>query len=409
MLENSADHGLSREDTDLSASGEGAAQPFDGIDLIVRFWLEQYLDAYIAKGASKIKFITGDFGSGKSRCLRLFLSEAAARRHKTAFLSAKSTWVHDFKEIYTAILKAVDLPSCLERCAQSVVVEMGYSPEEIPAGVRFADHLMSKNLFDPITRRELRAQINAMFFQNPRIDKNFAICAALMTGGILGYPFLEASSQALLMAWLTDEKGARVSSLRKLGLSASKITKHNARHMLRSLVEIIRIAGYAGLVVGIDDLEILAGGSFLEEIRYTKMRREDAYESIRELIDEMDTLGYMMFVFAFDRELSDNESAGLKSYQALWMRIQNEIESRRFNLFADITDLDKLARQRYTSEELETISSRLFRARAGDGAAQPSLSDRRTYPPEASADSAGTSAESAEHVNITETGGFGYE
>ena len=32
----------------------------------------------------------------------------------------------------------------------------------------------------------------------------------------------------------------------------------------------------------------------------------------------------IMFVFAFERELLDHDSAGLKSYQALWMRIQNE-------------------------------------------------------------------------------------
>ncbi|MDR1206243.1 MAG: ATP-binding protein [Peptococcaceae bacterium] len=313
-----------------------------GPDIVARFWLEQYLDAYIAHGASKIKFITGDFGAGKSRCLRQFLSEAAQRGYKTASLSAKSTWIHDFKEIFASILNAVDLTACLGNCAQKIIAEMGYSPEEIPADMSFTDYLTDKGLFDPITRRELRSQLNEMFFKNPRIDKSFSVCAGLMTGGIIGYPVLEPSSQALLTAWLTSEKGVRLPTLRKLGLS-SKITRHNARHMLRSLVEILRIAGYTGLVVGIDDLEILTGGSFLEEIRYTKMRREDAYESIRELIDEIDTLSHIMFVFAFDRELADNESAGLKSYQALWMRVQNEIESRRFNLFADIIDLDKLA------------------------------------------------------------------
>ena len=33
---------------------------------------------------------------------------------------------------------------------------------------------------------------------------------------------------------------------------------------------------------------------------------------------------HIMFVYAFDRELFDNENAGVKSYQALWMRIQSE-------------------------------------------------------------------------------------
>jgi hypothetical protein len=89
------------------------------------------------------------------------------------------------------------------------------------------------------------------------------------------------------------------------------------------------------------------------------MRREDAYESIRELIDEIDTLSHTMFVFAFNRGLIENETAGLKSYQALWMRIQNEIESGRFNRFSDIIDLDKMARQQYTPQVLSEMSRRL--------------------------------------------------
>jgi hypothetical protein len=125
----------------------------------------------------------------------------------------------------------------------------------------------------------------------------------LITGGLLGYPALEPASLDLLIGWLQSEKGIRIPQLRKLGLSPARITKYNARHMLRSLVQVLRIAGYTGLAIGVDDLEILTSVSSLEEIRYTKMRREDAYESIRELIDEIDTLSQIMFVFAFDKDL----------------------------------------------------------------------------------------------------------
>jgi len=51
-----------------------------------------------------------------------------------------------------------------------------------------------------------------------------------------------------------------------------------------------------------------------------------------------------MFIFAFGRKLIDDENSGLKSYQALWMRIQNEVEGERFNYFTDIVDTDKLER-----------------------------------------------------------------
>jgi hypothetical protein len=129
--------------------------------------------------------------------------------------------------------------------------------------------------------------------------------------------------------------------------------------MLRSLVEVCRLAGYKGLVISIDDMDILVGTDSTETIRYTRLKREDAYESIRELIDEIDTLKNTMFVFSFERSLIDNDKAGLKSYQALWMRIQNEIEGARFNRFADIVDLDRLIDEVYTPEIIMEMSTRL--------------------------------------------------
>ena len=69
-----------------------------------------------------------------------------------------------------------------------------------------------------------------------------------------------------------------------------------------------------------------------------------------------------MFVFAFDRALMDDENCGLKSYQALWMRIQTEIHGERFNRFADIVDLDAMAAQEYTPKVLAEISESFSRA-----------------------------------------------
>jgi hypothetical protein len=72
-----------------------------------------------------------------------------------------------------------------------------------------------------------------------------------------------------------------------------------------------------------------------------------------------------MFVFSFDRELLEDEAKGLKSYQALWMRIQNEIEGNRINRFADIIDMDAVARQHYSAEILVEMSRKLAEALSG--------------------------------------------
>ena len=158
-----------------------------------------------------------------------------------------------------------------------------------------------------------------------------------------------------------SDRTIKLSQLRALDFYPSRITKYNARHMLRSLAEVIRMGGYSGLFITIDNLETLISRSSLEPIHYTKMKREDTYESIRQLIDDIDSMKNIMFVYAFDRELIDNENMGLKSYQALWMRIQNEIVGERFNRFTDMVDLDRLAAQEYNADVIISISESLAR------------------------------------------------
>jgi hypothetical protein len=310
------------------------------VEYLSDFWKTHYLDSYIADGGAKVKFLTGSSASGKTRALRAFLSDAEQSGYKAVYISAKETWLHDFKEIYLSVFDAVGFEGLIDACARRVTEELGYGRDDVPPGTLFADFLMEKNSFDPLTKREIRERLRDMLFRNTWIDNNFAISAALMTSGVLGYPVLEPAAKDLLLGWYRGQKEARVSALRKLGLSPSRITKFNARHMLRSLIEIIRIAGFRGLVVAVDDLDAIMETSSLQEIRYTKMRREDTYESIRELIDGLDTFSHFMLCFAFDGSLVDDEAKGFKSYQALWMRIQNEIEGTRLNRFSDMIDLN---------------------------------------------------------------------
>ena len=330
-----------------------------GCDFLLDFWQDKYLNNYLAMGGSKIKFLTGRSGSGKTHLLEVLAMEAEDLGYISVSLSAKDLWIHDFKEIYCAILRQVNLPELLQVCSREVIRELGYDFALIPDGVTFADYLSGQGKLDPLTKREMREQLERLFLSNPLIDNNFAVACAMLTGSILGHPTLEDHNRKLLRQWMEGSRDAKLSSLRRLGLSPSKITKYNARHMLRSLVEVCCLAGCKGLIVSIDNMEVLVGADSAETMRYTRLKREDAYESIRELIDEIDTLKHIMFVFSFERVLIDDDSKGLKSYQALWMRIQNEIEGARFNRFADIVDLDRLSDEVYTPENIMQMSARI--------------------------------------------------
>ena len=330
-----------------------------GMESLTDFLTKQYLEEYISHGGSKIKFVTGRQGSGKTLFGKTILSHGEDRGYLAVAFSAKDVWMHDFKEIYLEILRQCDIEHVLTGCAYQIILEMGYRPEEIKDGQNFMDYLSERGEADPLVRGEIRSFLREYFTRNPLLDHNFGYACSLITGGILGHPVLEESNREILLAFLNGDKTVKLSSLRTLGLSPSRVTKYNARNLLRSLAEVVHLAGYAGLLIMVDDLEILLNRSSGEQKRYTRLRREDAYESIRQLIDDIDGMRYIMFLFCFDRNLIDNINYGVKSYQALWMRIQNEVVSPRFNHFADIIDMDRYADEFYTKEVLYAMSEKI--------------------------------------------------
>lgn len=334
----------------------------EGTDSLTDFLTRVYLEDYIPSGGSKIKFVTGNAGSGKTHFSRLMRLEAEKRNFRTVTFSAKDIWLNDFKEIYLEIIRQCDLEGILQGCAEKMIRDMGYDPGEIREGQNFLDMLSERGEGDALTRNEIRGQLRTWFTRNPLLDNTFAACCSLLTGGILGHPVLEKANRELILAYMRGDKTVKAAQLKAIGLVASPITKVNARHLLRSLCEVIRLSASSGLMVIIDDMEMLLNRNTADPIRYTKLRREDTYESIRQLIDDIDSMRYVMFMLCFDRELMDDESLGMKSYQALWFRIQNEVVSCRFNRFADILDMDRYGDEAYTTEVLCRMSGKLAKA-----------------------------------------------
>ena len=314
-----------------------------------------YLQSYISNGGSKIKFVTGSEKSGKSAFLALTEKEAEAAGFKVVHLSARGVPMFDFKDLYSSIVTRVGLPEILSRCKDKVILSLDYDPKEIPEGKDFMEYLASIDEGDALTRRAIRKKIESMFLSNPYFDSNFSLACSMIVGSMLGHPKLDDISLSTIYSYLAAEKELKMSAIRLVGLAPKKINKTNARLMLNSLVEVILLSGYEGLAIFIDDFDAILNRSGLDAIHYTKMRREDAYESIRELIDSIDAMHNVFFLFAFHRVLLDDENAGLKSYQALWMRIQNEIVGERFNCFADVLDLDRYGELFFDASDLRAI------------------------------------------------------
>lgn len=214
-----------------------------GIRFLTDFWEEKYLREYVREGGSKIKFVTGRPGSGKTYFLQLMTKLARKENYKTVNLSARDVWMHDFREIYIEIFRQCDIMDCLEAVSHYLIREMGFDAEEIPEGAKFIDYLSQIGQGDALTKREIRTQLKQIFLDNPMLDNNFALACSMLTGSVLGYPILEEQNKELLLAWLEGDRTIKLSQLRALGFYPSRITRYNARHMLRSLAEVIHMGG----------------------------------------------------------------------------------------------------------------------------------------------------------------------
>lgn len=96
-----------------------------GNGFILDFWKEKYLTDYLSQGGSKIKFLTGRTGSGRTHFLELLAIEAESMGYIPVSLSAREVWLHDFKEIYAAILRQVNLIERLKLCCGEVIRRVG--------------------------------------------------------------------------------------------------------------------------------------------------------------------------------------------------------------------------------------------------------------------------------------------
>lgn len=330
-----------------------------GASFIIDFWEQHYLNDFIKCGGSSIKFLIGWKGSGKTHTLLLMEERAKAKGYLTAYISAESILLNDFKQLYLQILENVDIPELVANMGKRIIHNLGYQEEEIPSGKTFIGYLSDRNEFDGLMLRHLREALRKDFLENTSMDNNFAQIMSMLVSDYLGYPELDPKNKEFILSWLHGDTTQKLSAIKSLAISPYRITKYNARHMLRSLLECITNVGYSGLFVAIDDLDIMTSSSGLSKVHYTKMRRDDTYESIRQLIDEIDSLRHVMFVFAGRRELVDNERTGFKSYQALWLRIQNEVVGNAVNRFAGIIDLDRVERQTFTPNMLVEMSRKL--------------------------------------------------
>jgi hypothetical protein len=139
----------------------------------------------------------------------------------------------------------------------------------------------------------------------------------------------EIDELAPALEWLRGEARA-LGPLRQLQIF-SRIDRHNARAMLRSLCRWLRLCGRAGLSVSLDIRQFAKTGAAIAEgtIRYSPAAVMDSYEVLRQLVDDTERMeGLILVVFADSEFIDGDPKRSIDAYTALKMRVWADVHAR---------------------------------------------------------------------------------
>jgi hypothetical protein len=139
------------------------------------------------------------------------------------------------------------------------------------------------------------------------------------------------AEHAAVLDWLRGE--LRQISALKTALIFRRISRHNGRSLLFSLAHWLTTNGRAGLILELDIRRLALSRRPAPDERvghyYSKAAVLDAYEVLRQLVDNIDELSHCCVVIVAAPEFLTDPARGLDAYQALKLRIYDEVRDRQ--------------------------------------------------------------------------------
>lgn len=302
-----------------------------GTEEYARFLADEYLDSYVADGGAAVKFVVApedDDASSFSAALR---ERAVAAGYHTARVDAAETRVHMIDQIFFELARQVDWDSLAFHAARAALAAAAHpvpeGSDDVSVGAVAAHYGVEPAELTRDVNRALQEGIHRDFamVQEFRTAMLRLCQARLATGQVT------EAEQAAVLDWLRGD--LRQITMLRSAMIFRRIGRHNARQMLFSLSHWLATNGMAGLLLELDVRRLgFARRPRPEERRglyYTKASLLDAYEMLRQLVDNTDELSHCCVVVLAAPELLVDHNRGLDAYQALKLRIYDEVRDRR--------------------------------------------------------------------------------
>jgi hypothetical protein len=295
----------------------------------VRFLDQEYLHGYIDQGGAAVKFAVAPDDRTGDAFIEGLTGIATAGGFSVVRIDAAETRVHLLDQVWFDVARQIDWDGLAGVAARAAVATAGYP---VPGGAGLSlDRLAAHYGVDT---RELRRDIDREL--QVQVHRDYAMVAEFRTAMLrlcqaqLGSGQVSEPEHSAVIDWLRGDL-RQISALRS-ALIFRRIGRHNARPLLDSLAHWLSVNGRSGLILVIDIRRLGFARRPTPDERhghyYTKSALLDAYEVLRQLIDNTDELGHCLVAVVASPAFVTDANRGLDAYQALKLRIFDEVRDR---------------------------------------------------------------------------------
>ncbi|WP_216923309.1 BREX system ATP-binding protein BrxD [Synechococcus sp. CCAP 1479/9] len=289
-------------------------------------------------GEGTIKFLRGGYGCGKTFMARLALLDAQERGFATSFVvvSDNDLKFHRFDDVYRKVMTELGTSTC-SRGALSDILDRWIARVEDALIAAGEDEDAAD--FDEKVQQRLEADL------------------ASLTGGQAPQDFIrviqtifrlkqegEVSQAGALISWLCGSGNVAAASKKVAGIKGD-IGSRDALDYLRGVLEIVKAAGYKGLLIVIDEAETI--------LRMRSDSRHKSLNGIRQIADAAGSYPGMLWLFTGTPEFFDTRH-GVAGLEPLHRRISFSKQGS----FASLRQ-PQLELSPFDAERLRSVSLRL--------------------------------------------------
>ncbi|AUX37612.1 MULTISPECIES: BREX system ATP-binding protein BrxD [Sorangium] len=263
-----------------------------------------------ASGEGVFKFLRGGYGCGKTFMARLAVVDAQAKGFATSFVvvSDNDLHFHKFDDVYRKVVQELGTSSC-PRGALGDIIDRWIAKVENALIDGGADENATD--FDQKVQKRIEEDITSLTGGKAPED----------LGRVLREVFKlkqagKVREAGALMSWLAGSENVSASEKKAAGIKGD-ITSTDAMAYLQGVLEVVKAAGYKGLVIVIDEAETI--------LRMRGDVRGKSLNGIRQIIDAADRFKGAFWVFTGTPEFFDTRR-GVAGLQPLHDRIRFQVE-----------------------------------------------------------------------------------